>query len=89
MRQILIKIQGQFEIFRKKSTITFCSQLCFVRVKAFLVAYDFEELYRRLELQVIKIKYVKGCPKWQPTQIWLLKILEINLEFLGLVQKNS
>jgi hypothetical protein len=39
---------------------------------ASLVAYDFRELHKKLELKIVK--YVSGCPKQPATQIWLLKI---------------
>jgi hypothetical protein len=32
-------------------------------MKASLVAYDFRELQKMLELKIIKHGYVKGCPK--------------------------
>ena len=47
-------------------------------MKASHVAYDFEELHKKLELKIIKSEYVRGCPKWKSTQIWLFKILGIN-----------
>jgi hypothetical protein len=32
-------------------------------MKASLVAYDFRELHKKLELNIVKYGYVKGCPK--------------------------
>jgi hypothetical protein len=32
-------------------------------MKAFLVAYDFRELYIKSNLKIIKYGYVKGCSK--------------------------
>jgi hypothetical protein len=32
-------------------------------MKAFLVAYDFRELHKKLELILVKFGYVKDCPK--------------------------
>jgi hypothetical protein len=32
-------------------------------MRASLVAYDFQELYKKLELKIAKYGYVKGCPK--------------------------
>jgi hypothetical protein len=47
-------------------------------MNASFVAHDFKELYKKLELKVVKYEYVKGCPKWQATQIYSLEILGIN-----------
>jgi hypothetical protein len=38
-------------------------------MKASLVAYDGRELHKKLELKLVKIEYVRGCPIWQKTQI--------------------
>jgi hypothetical protein len=46
-------------------------------MKASLIAYDFRELHQKLELKIVKYGYVRGCPKYQATQIWLLKILGV------------
>jgi hypothetical protein len=32
-------------------------------MKASLVAYDFRELYKKIELKIVKYGHVKGCPK--------------------------
>jgi hypothetical protein len=32
-------------------------------MKAPLVAYDFRELHKNLELKIITYEYVRGCPK--------------------------
>jgi hypothetical protein len=32
-------------------------------MKASLVVYDFRELQKKLELKIIKYRYVIGCPK--------------------------
>jgi hypothetical protein len=32
-------------------------------MKTSLVAYDFRELHKKLELKIIKYRYVKSCPK--------------------------
>jgi hypothetical protein len=32
-------------------------------MKASLVAYDFRELQKKLELKIVKSGYVRGCPK--------------------------
>jgi hypothetical protein len=32
-------------------------------MKALLVAYDFRELYKKLELKLTKYGHVRGCPK--------------------------
>jgi hypothetical protein len=47
MGQLLIKMED----FERKSAMSFGSQLCFVWMKAFLVAYDFRELYKKSELK--------------------------------------
>jgi hypothetical protein len=31
-------------------------------MKASLVAYDFGELYKKTELEIVKHGYVRGCP---------------------------
>jgi hypothetical protein len=54
MGQLLIKMEGQFEISREKSAITFYSQLRFVTMKSSLVAYDFKELNKNPKLKIIK-----------------------------------
>jgi hypothetical protein len=46
-------------------------------MKAPLVAYDFMELHKKMELKII-INYITGCPKWHATQISSLEILGIN-----------
>jgi hypothetical protein len=61
MGQLLIKMEGLFEIFRRKSAITFSSQLWFVWMKASqVVANDCGELDNKSELIIIKYMYVKG-----------------------------
>jgi hypothetical protein len=47
-------------------------------MKASLLAYNVKELYKKLEIKIIKDEYTKGCPKWPTIQIWLLEILGIN-----------
>jgi hypothetical protein len=47
-------------------------------MKASLVAYDVRELYKKVELKIIKTEYIRGCPKWSATQIWTLEILRVN-----------
>jgi hypothetical protein len=46
---------------------------------AFVIAYDFRKLHKKLELKIIKLGYVRSYPKRPATQIWLLKILEVNM----------
>jgi hypothetical protein len=46
-------------------------------MKALFVAYDVRELYKKSELKIVKIEYVKSCSKWPLTQIWSLKILGV------------
>jgi hypothetical protein len=48
-------------------------------MKASLVAYDCIPLYKKSNLKINKNEYVKGCPKWLVTQIWLFEILVINV----------
>jgi hypothetical protein len=48
-------------------------------MKAFFVAYDCGELYKKSRLKIIKDGYVKSCPKQPAIQIWSLKILEVIL----------
>jgi hypothetical protein len=74
MGQLQIKMQGQFEISKKKSTITFCSQLGFVWMKASLVACG---VIQKLEIKIVLNEYVRGFPKWPATQIWSLKDLGV------------
>jgi hypothetical protein len=31
-------------------------------MKAFLIAYDFRELPKKLELKIVKFGYIRGCP---------------------------
>ena len=50
-------------------------------MKAFLVAYDCISLYKKSNLKKLKIEYVKGCPKWLVTQIWLFEILVVKVCF--------
>jgi hypothetical protein len=42
-----------------------------------LVAYDYRESHKKSQLKIIKIEYVRGCPKWLATQIQSLEILGI------------
>jgi hypothetical protein len=39
-------------------------------VKAFLVAYEFKELHKKLNLKIIKAKYIRGYPNWLAIQMW-------------------
>jgi hypothetical protein len=32
-------------------------------MKASLVAYNFRELHKKAELKIVKLGYVRGCPK--------------------------
>jgi hypothetical protein len=32
-------------------------------MKAFLVDYDFRELHKKQEINIVKYGYVRGCPK--------------------------
>jgi hypothetical protein len=32
-------------------------------MKASLVAYGFRELHKKSEIEIVKLGYVKGCPK--------------------------
>jgi hypothetical protein len=32
-------------------------------MKASLIAYDFREIHKKLELKIVKYGYVRGCPK--------------------------
>jgi hypothetical protein len=41
-------------VFKKKSTINFCSQLHFVQMKASLIAYYFRELSKKSEIKIEK-----------------------------------
>jgi hypothetical protein len=45
--------------------------------EASFVAYDFRELYKKLELKILNYVYVKGCPKRLVTQIMLLEVLGV------------
>ena len=45
-------------------------------MKASLVAYDVRKLQKNSKNK--NIEYIKGYPKWQSTQIWLLEFLGIN-----------
>jgi hypothetical protein len=65
MGQLLIKMEGQFEISRKKSAITFSSQLQFVWMKASLVIYDFRELHKKSVLKILNMGMSKGAQKGQ------------------------
>jgi hypothetical protein len=47
-------------------------------MKASFVAYDFREVFKKLELKIIKHGYGRGCPKRLATQIGSLEILGIN-----------
>jgi hypothetical protein len=57
-------------------------------MKASLVAYDFRELHKNLELKIIKHRYVKGCPNGPGIQIWLFEILGVK-EHLQSTWKNA
>ena len=57
-----------------------CHNYVFVWTKASLVAYDVTELHKKSYPKAIKYEYVKGCPKWQSIQIWLLEILRIKYQ---------
>jgi hypothetical protein len=46
-------------------------------MEASLVAYDFRELHKKSELEIVKFGYVNGCPKKPVTQIWSLEILRV------------
>jgi hypothetical protein len=46
-------------------------------MKAFLVAYDFREKHRNLELKIVKYGYVRDCPEKLATPIMSLKILRV------------
>jgi hypothetical protein len=59
----------------RKSAIIFLLTTPFVLKKASHVAYNCRELYKKLEIQIVKHEYVKDCPKWAVIQIWLLDIL--------------
>jgi hypothetical protein len=59
-------------------------------MKASLVANDVRELYKILKVKKEKRAYVRGCPKWQLTQTWLLEILGVRhiLTILLLIGKD-
>jgi hypothetical protein len=57
-------------------------------MKASLVAYDFGELHKMLELKLIKNEYIKVYPKWQSIQLWLLKIFQVKYRFLKSTSKH-
>jgi hypothetical protein len=46
-------------------------------MKATFVAYDGREIHKKLELKIMKYRYVRGCPKKPAIQIGLLKILGV------------
>jgi hypothetical protein len=60
LRPLGVKIQGSLRFIEKKCHI-FCSQLYFVQMKAYLIAYDVSLVHKKLELKVIKHEYVGGC----------------------------
>jgi hypothetical protein len=64
MGQLLIKYRGSLSFLEKK-----CHDFLLITLKAFLIAYDIKELYKKVELKPVKAKYVRGCPKWPMTQI--------------------
>jgi hypothetical protein len=37
-------------------------------MKAFFVAYYYRELYKKIELKLVKNEYVRGYPKWHAIQ---------------------
>jgi hypothetical protein len=41
--------------FKRESAITFCSKLHFVWMKDSLLAYDYRELHKKMELKIVKI----------------------------------
>jgi hypothetical protein len=49
-------------------------------MKASLVAYDFRELHKKLEIKIIKYGYVRGYLKRPETQIGSLKNLGVKNE---------
>jgi hypothetical protein len=38
-------------------------------MEASLVTYDVRELHKKSELKIIKMRYIKGYPKWLVIQI--------------------
>jgi hypothetical protein len=49
-------------VFNQKMAITSCSQLYLVWMKASLVACDFRESHKNLELKVVENEYERGYP---------------------------
>jgi hypothetical protein len=49
-------------------------------MKASLVAYDREELYKKSKLEIVKYRYVRSCPKRPETQIGSLEILGVKMK---------
>jgi hypothetical protein len=54
MGQLQIKMEGQFEFVKVRNVIMLCSQLCFVWMKASLVAYDCRESHKKKDLKIVK-----------------------------------
>jgi hypothetical protein len=42
-----------------------------------LVAYDFRELHKKLELKIIKNEHIRDCLKWPIIQILLIEIIGV------------
>jgi hypothetical protein len=62
MEQLLIKMEGQFGIFREKcNNFLLTTPICMNEVS--LVAYDFRELHKKSTLKKVKYECVRGCPK--------------------------
>jgi hypothetical protein len=58
-------------------------------MKAFLVAYDFRGLHKKLKLKIVDYGYVRGCSKRPATQIWSLEILGIKNLLLNINECNN
>jgi hypothetical protein len=48
-------------------------------MKAFLVAYNYRELHKKLELKTMKRGYIKGCLNRSKTQIGSFEILGVKI----------
>jgi hypothetical protein len=83
MGQLLIKMEGQFEISREKSAITFYSQLRFVTMKSSLVAYDFKELNKKSELKIINMNMLKPAQYSQRPKFGRSNFLGLSPQSLG------
>jgi hypothetical protein len=72
MGQLLIIMEGSLRFLEKKcNNFLFTARFC---MKDFLIVYNCGEVHKKLEIKIIKYRYVSGCPKRLATQIGSLKI---------------